>query len=65
MNSVKNGFQYQSNNEKSKKLKLFPVELVQSMIHEDKKYSVEEARKILNSRFKGEFKDIIYELRNE
>ncbi len=65
MNVVKNGFHYQSSIDKSKNLRLFPLELVQSMIHEDKKYSVEDARKILNSRFKGEFKDIIHEIRNE
>jgi len=65
MNSFKNVFQFHSEIETSKKLKLFPVELVRSMIHEDKKYSVDDARKILNMQFKGEFKDIINENRNE
>jgi len=65
MNAVKNGFQYHSNHEKSKKATVFPLELVRSMIREEGIHSVEDARKILNLRFKGEFKDIIREMRNE
>lgn len=65
MNSVKNSYQFQSDIKTSKKLKLFPIELVRTMIQEDKKYSVDDARTILNTQFKVEFKDIINEIRNE
>ena len=65
MNTGSKGFPYHSDHDKIKKPKLFPWELVQSMIHEDKIHSVEDAIKILNSRFKGKFKDIICEMRNE
>ncbi len=65
MPAVKNNSHIQSGRDKPADPQLVPVEIVRSKISKVGIYQVEDARKILNSRFKGKFSDIVHETRNE
>ena len=65
MTTVKIYSNIQSGHEKPTESPLVPVEIVRSMIRDLGIYHVEDARMILNSRFKGKFSDIVHETRNE
>jgi len=55
----------QSGRDKPTDPQLVPVEILRCIISEVGIYQVEDARKILNSRFNGKFIDIVHETRNE
>ena len=65
MTTVKINSPVQSGHNKPTDSPLVPVEIVRSMIRGTGIYHVEDARTILNSRFKGKFSDIVHETRNE
>lgn len=65
MTTVKIDSPIQSGRDKPTDSPLVPVEIVRSMIRGVSIYHVKDARKILNSRFKGKFSDIVHETRNE
>ena len=65
MTTVKINSSVQSRHNKPTDSPLVPGEIVRSMIRGVDTYHAENARKILNSRFKGKFSDIVHEIRNE
>ena len=65
MTRVKNDSHIQSGHNKLTGSRLVPVEIVRSMIRGDGVYRIEDARMLLNSKFKGKFSDIVHETRNE
>jgi hypothetical protein len=65
MTVVKISSPSQCGHDKTSGAALVPGEIVQSMIRDVGLYHVNDARSLLNSRFKGNFSDIVHEIRTE
>ena len=65
MTTVKSDSHLQSGHVKPTDSQIVPAEIVRSMIRKVGTYRVEEARILLNLRFKGKFSDIVHEARKE
>lgn len=65
MTAVKSDSPFQPGHNQPTDSPLVSADFERSMIHEIGEYHAEDARMILNSRYKGNISDIIHEIRNE